>query len=265
MTPKPSLVNMATVQELVPAKKIVAASRPAAAVPARLRGEPLLPLFHVECLQRSSKVLRVTGEGRLGLVFFRRGEIVHATTGLRTGEEALRTILRWDRGTVDIWDSPWPKKESITVPWQNLLLRATQEIGTTRDQRGESGSRYLSFPANSNVAKGEDDLNKPTSRPEPPFYRLPIEVVKVDASGEVKEGASATELVERVAYAAQIADLLGELLGAGPFESVEVSQPAGACLIVREQGGGLAAAATRDASLDQAALRQRLNLPPERP
>jgi hypothetical protein len=115
------------------------------------------------------------------------------------------------------------------------------------------------------VAKGDDDLNKPTPRPELPFHRLPIEVVKVEASGEVKEGANHTDLVERVAYAAQIADLLGELLGAGPFESLEVAQPSGACLIARDRAGGLVAAATGDASLDQSALRQRLNLPPEKP
>ena len=241
----------------MPAKKTAAG--PERATPgfsARLRNETLFDLIQFECLQRSSKIVRITNQDRTGFLFFRQGNVVHATQGLLTGEGAVRALLRWDRGTFEIWDGPWPREESITLCWQNLLLRASQEM----DEGGDA-PRVLSFPAKTNVAKGDDDLNKPTPRLDPPLSRLPINVVKISAGGDVVAGGGSTELVERIAYAAQISDLLGELLGAGAFESLEVSQPAGACVVIRERDGGLSAAATGDSSLDMAALRQRLSLP----
>jgi hypothetical protein len=283
MNRKPLLVNMAPVQDTVPAGKIAPPSRSTAAmpppIPSRLRGEQLLDLIHVECLQGSSKIVRVANQDRQGFLFFRQGNIVHATQAGRVGEAAVRVILRWDRGSFEVWDAPWPKDESITLPWQKVLLRASQDLtlgppargsvelsSAKLDEGGDAAPRVLSFPANTNVAKGDDDLNKPTARPEPPpFHRLPIDVVRVAASGEVLEGASSTDFIERVAYAVQIADLLGELLGAGAFDSLEVAQPNGACLIARDQAGVLVGASTSDPSVDQTALRKRLGLSSERP
>jgi hypothetical protein len=258
---------MDAVQEPVPVEKRAAAlppprraeAPPAPGFSARLRGETLFDLIQFECLQRSSKIVRVTSNERSGFLYFRQGNVVHATQGLRVGEAAVRVLLRWDRGSFEIWDGPWPRQESITLAWQNLLLRATQEM----DEAGAK-PRVLSFPANKNVAPGDDDVNRPTPRSEPVLERRAIEVVKVTAAGEVVEGAGSTDLIERVTYAAQIADLLGELLGAGAFASLEVSQPGGACLVTRDGQGTVSAAASSDPSLDAAALRQSLGLPTER-
>jgi hypothetical protein len=91
-----------------------------------------------------------------------------------------------------------------------------------------------------------------------------VTVVRLTASGAVTGGSGPAELVERVAYAAQLGDLIGELLGAGPFESVEVSLSSGACVLAREASGNITAAASSDGAADVAALRRRMAALPER-
>jgi hypothetical protein len=117
------------------------------------------------------------------------------------------------------------------------------------------------------VPNHNDDVTRRTQLPglHPPEPR--VSVVRLTPTGAVTAGSGSSELVERVAYSAQLADLIGELMGAGPFESFEVSLAAGGCVVVREASGTLAAASTSDGAMDLALLRRRLatTTPPERP
>jgi hypothetical protein len=122
------------------------------------------------------------------------------------------------------------------------------------------------------LSNQNDDLNRRSPLPGPhavpggPPGEPRVSVIRLTAAGTVSAGSGPPEMVERVAYAAQLGDLIGELLGAGPFEFIEVALPAGGCVIARETSGALTAAATTDGSLDLAMLRKRLAAaPPERP
>jgi hypothetical protein len=116
------------------------------------------------------------------------------------------------------------------------------------------------------LANQYDDMTKrtaqlPGSGPAEPR----VSVVRLAATGAVTAGAGPPDLVERVAYAAQLTDLIGELLGAGPFESLEVSLTSGGCVVVREPSGSLTAAASTDGAADLVAMRRRLSSPMEKP
>jgi hypothetical protein len=121
------------------------------------------------------------------------------------------------------------------------------------------------------LSNQNDDVTKRTQFSSPPGIpgtasgEPRISVIRLTATGALSAGSGPPEMIERVAYAAQLADLVGELLGAGPFEFVEVSLPAGGCVIAREPTGALTAAATTDGSIDLAMLRKRLVGPTERP
>jgi hypothetical protein len=115
------------------------------------------------------------------------------------------------------------------------------------------------------LANQNDDLTRrPPPPPGPPLEQRVI-VVRLTASGVVTAGAGPAELVERVAYAAQLGDLIGELLGAGPFESLEVALPSGGCVVVRDASGTLTAAASADGATDVVMLRRRMAALTERP
>src|SRR5256885_9076588 len=202
MTSKQPTGSIAGLQETAPKEAATAAvdpqrrNTPAAPPPlpapgfsARLRGETLFDLIQFECLQGSSKIVRVTSGERSGFLFFRQGNLVHATLGGRAGEEALRALLRWDRGAFEAWDGAWPAEESITLPYQTLLLRATAEM----DERGES-PRILSFSAKDPGPQGGgDDVSKRM----PTGGAAPVEVVRLAPGGDVTDVASHEALVER--------------------------------------------------------------------
>jgi hypothetical protein len=125
------------------------------------------------------------------------------------------------------------------------------------------------FPPKETLPNHNDDVTRrtqvPGTAPSPGPLEPRVTVVRLTPTGTVSGGSGSSELVERVAYAAQLADLIGELLGAGPFESVEVSLSNGGCVVARQANGALVAAASADGNADLTMLRQRLAFPPERP
>jgi hypothetical protein len=114
------------------------------------------------------------------------------------------------------------------------------------------------------LANQNDDLTRRPPLPGPPPEQRVI-VVRLTAAGIVTAGSGPPEMVERVAYAAQLGDLIGELLGAGPFESLEVALPSGGCVVTRDASGTLTAAASADGAVDVGMLRRRMAALPERP
>jgi len=57
-----------------------------------------------------------------GEIFLDSGNIVHAKTGLSSGEEAFLIIMGWRMGRATFVSNLSPPKKTITVPTENLLL-----------------------------------------------------------------------------------------------------------------------------------------------
>lgn len=220
---------------------------------ARLKGATLFDLIQFECLERTRRIVRVRSGARVGYLYFRDGNVVHAREGLHVGEAAVRVILRWAGGVFETWDGPWPALETISVSSAQLLLEAAQAA-----DEGSGARKVISFPAKEAAEPVEEEVTRRTAMPglraeEPAVVRISEGAVTFDGP------AASTGLADVVAYAAQITDLVGDLLGIGPFTSMQFSLTGGTCVIERTAGGELVAA-KGGRNVDTAALRRAAGL-----
>jgi hypothetical protein len=241
---------------------------------ANLHGASLADLVQMECLSGRERVIRVSSGSEVGYMFFRGGQIVHAVSRRGIGETAALEILRWNDGTFEQCSAGWPDRDSISSNWQNLLLIAAQH-------RDESGRHNLvAFPGARTTAP------RPSSLPAPPAVapvssrgerseRLEANVkdessapllaqvraaVRIDPAGNVVSSkGDAAELTQVAAYAARLAELVGDGLGMQGLVSVEVTQQQSRTLIYKEKTGNtFALSASPEADLSQ--VRERLGL-----
>jgi hypothetical protein len=181
---------------------------------ARLQDASLWDLIQFECMRRSRRIVRVTSRGLLGFVFFRDGDVVHATTGRQTGEAALGEMLNWQEGGFETWTGSWPDRETINTPWQRVLLEVAQAKDEAR------APKLLSFP--SREREGTKGF-EPAVRAVPPARpAAPIESVTLSPTGKLLRGTPSSDLPEAAAYAIELADLVGEYLGLDALRSMEV-------------------------------------------
>lgn len=232
---------------------------------ASLHGASLADLVQMECLSGRERVIRVSSGSEVGYLFFRAGQIVHAVSRRGVGESAALEILRWNDGTFEPCSAGWPDRDSIGSNWQNLLLLAAQH-------RDESGRHNLvAFPGARVGAPRSSSLPPPpvapvSSRSEAvlsgessaPVLAQVRAAVRIDPSGNVLSSKGESEELSQVAaYAARLAELVGDELGMQGLVSVEVMQRRSRTLIYREKSGNtFALSASPETDLSQ--VRERL-------
>ena len=87
-------------------------------------------LFHAAdvlqmcCLSRRNGAVQMVKDGQSGLVFLRHGKIVHAETTASRGRDALFEIVAWKYVEFAYERSVRPPLETITVPWDEILIDA---------------------------------------------------------------------------------------------------------------------------------------------
>jgi hypothetical protein len=88
-----------------------------------LHGHTPMDVVQIKCLAGASTALDfIRRKGPGGRVWFEKGEIVHAETGLLTGEAALTEMMCWPGGSIVEVDVPPAKTQTINVPWSHLLM-----------------------------------------------------------------------------------------------------------------------------------------------
>jgi len=101
-------------------------------------------LFHVIdvlqmcCLSRRSGAVQMVKDSKNGLVFLRNGRIVHAETTVARGRDALAEVLTWKFIEFAYERSVRAPIETITVPWDELLvdlLGAEKQESAVESQR----------------------------------------------------------------------------------------------------------------------------------
>jgi hypothetical protein len=200
-------------------------------------------------MRRSRRIVRVSSRGLLGYVFFRDGDVVHATTGRQNGEAALGEMLNWQDGVFETWTGTWPDRETINTPWQRVLL----EVAQAKDEH--RAPKLLSLPAReSKPAKEADVVPIQPPRPDP----TAVVSVILSPEGKVIRGATNTDLPEAAAYAVGLADLLGECLGLDGMRSLEAEFETAHYLVARAADGNVVAARGGQAS-DLEPLKKELN------
>jgi hypothetical protein len=233
----------------------------------------------MECLARSRSVVRVTGEGGVGYLYFDRGRITHAATIRYIGEAAALEILGWTNGSFQPCDRPWPERDTIATSHEALILQAAQ----LKDEGAHTN--LVPFPgrapaeeiemvelhedeakAEAEAAKGEvamrgskvDDAAPTPARSEV-GGDFPV-AMRLSASGSVVSNRGGTEqLAETVAYAQRLMQLAGDLLGIDDFIALECSFTSGRCVIFMEGNGDIVALRPR-AEANLQPLRDKLGL-----
>jgi hypothetical protein len=237
----------------------------------RMQGATLFDLIQFECLKRSQRIVRLRDGLRSGYLYFRDGNVVHAVDGVLTGEPAFRSLLRWQRGSFETWDGAWPARETIAAQTQRLMLGMAQE----QDERSRDATpNVLSFPTKEaaepapqramSMSSGKVTTQVPTMNP-PAAALAQHTLLRISADGvAVLRGAptEAQQLAEVAAYAAQMADVVGDLLLGSGFDLLEVALASGTFAVSRQSNGDLLAV-KGGPSADPAVVRATVERPPE--
>lgn len=234
-----------------------------------LEGATLPDFVQMECLAQSNRVFRITSGHRIGYLFFNKGQMIHALSGDHVGEPAALEILKWRDGTVEPCSVGWPDTPTIHSTWQNLLLLSAQ----ARDESGRH--KLVSFPGNRGAtatASGtlRSDTTKLVKREEPSMSAPPSSqslslaqfqaFVRLDPAGNVVSAKGDSEgLAPVAAYAARLAELIGNMLGMEGFSSLECSFPKDRVFLHRERSGNLVALKV-PADAEVGALRERFGV-----
>jgi hypothetical protein len=214
---------------------------------ARLDGLNLFDLVQLECLSRSKRIVRVASSGRVGYLYFRDGEIVHAGTRNLVGERAALEIMGWNDGVFEVCNIAWPERTTISSRWQQILLAAAK----ARDDASGKLVRLPSRRAPSSPAADTDEAGVPTSeRPAPPV-EAPVktdsapasslqQAVRIDGAGQVLSSVGDDgEFGGLVAYASRLAGLIGEAFGLEQWKALDVGLESSRCVMYVEEKGSV--------------------------
>ncbi len=86
----------------------------------------LIDLLQMTCLSRISINIRVEGEGKEGVIQIFNGNIVHAESGEKEGEEAFFEIMSWKGGKFQTFAMTNVPQPTIKKNWEFLLIEATK-------------------------------------------------------------------------------------------------------------------------------------------
>jgi len=91
-----------------------------------------IDLVQLKCLSQARMGLEFfTRQGARGSVYFRDGQVVHAVTGLETGEDAFCKIMSWKSGKISEIPLPTALPRSIHSNWTDLIINAAHKLDET--------------------------------------------------------------------------------------------------------------------------------------
>jgi predicted regulator of Ras-like GTPase activity (Roadblock/LC7/MglB family) len=165
-----------------------------------LKDLSLANLIQLNCQEMNDVKITMEYLGKEGVIFCSGGNIVHASTGQLTGEEAVYELLRWGGGTFSLKNGITPPQRTVERNWNSILLEGMQRIdegGTSMEDRLNKLAHDFSEMAmvSGSVIVARDGT---------------VLADAVESNAE-KEGAVAV-------FAGNAADQIGEALALGPFD-----------------------------------------------
>ena len=187
-----------------------------------LRDLSLVSLVQLQCSERQHaqvSLVGILGEGRL---VFAGGELIFASVGALSGEEAVQELLTWDDGEFHVDHEAVTAERNVTTPWPALLLQGTQRVDEARAERdGQTESLLRS-------TQGTHGLRA---------------AILVNSGGRIRaaaaEGQFAAE-APRVAFLAGRLEAIGAMLNCGAFREALFSTRAEKVWIAKKDGSYLA-------------------------
>jgi CheY-like chemotaxis protein len=106
-----------------------------------MQSKSLVDIIQLECLSRSSAVLRITHGNMEGRIWVFNGDVVDAAAPHLTGESAFKEILSWRSGNFELLPAEPEHPRTIINSYQGLLLDTAQALDEAQGQQaaGESG------------------------------------------------------------------------------------------------------------------------------
>jgi CheY-like chemotaxis protein len=201
-----------------------------------LRQVSLEDVIQMECLNRNSSILEVSGSNWQGRIFIKEGVILHAEAGARNGESALNKILSLRGGEFNLKPFVDPPRQSIDGPWEFLLMEAARvrdegagaaaEVEEPPAPEPEPAAPALPVPAA--PVRASDLVPPPIAYLPPLGMNRPIridEMLVCTAKGEVVYDWQCSNLGDRISFLeflSQKSLQLGEGLNLGAFDRLEM-------------------------------------------
>lgn len=119
-----------------------------------LQSKSLVDLIQLECLSKSSSVLKITNGPMEARIWVLDGDIIDATCQDSTGEDAFKKILSWRTGNFEILSADPTRERTIFADYQGLLLDSVQTIdeaqamdhGDVNEEGTENRARAAAMP-----------------------------------------------------------------------------------------------------------------------
>ena len=217
-------------------------------------GLGLSDLIQLNTANQFSGCFRVRYEDRVGLIFFRDGQIVHAEQGGKIGEEAFIDILQWPGGTFDVEPNVVPARRTIQKTCAHLLLDAHRILD---ERRGTPPNDPASAPEPAASAARASTVDVVRGVP-----GVACAVVMTREGQRLGAGGFEEEaLAGEASYLALAAGELGALFQAGDLKSGAVQATTHHLLLyaTRTHYLGVSAEAASDPDAVDAALRAALS------
>src|ERR1035437_5943867 len=177
-----------------------------------IQSKSLMDIIQMECLSRSSTVLRVTRGPLVAKLWIQDGEMIDAETEGARGEVAFHRLLAWKAGTFENLPAEPDRERTIHKPVNALLLESAQTLDETAHPSVEPESI-------------ESNLHRRTMWKLSQLTREGAEfVISVPLAGPGEPEALGTQNIFALAQwtrrAAEIARRLGDRLEAGPLSHI---------------------------------------------
>jgi len=182
-----------------------------------IQSKSLMDIIQMECLSRSSTVLRITRGPLIAKLWIQDGELFDAETEGARGEVAFQRLLAWKSGSFENLPAEPDRERTINKSVNALLLESAQTLDENAGAAGAAGAGATEPLESLNHRKTIWKLSQLTREGAEFILAVPPE-------GHGEPEAFGTQSVASTAHwtrrADEIAHRLGDKLEAGPLSHV---------------------------------------------
>jgi YesN/AraC family two-component response regulator len=116
-----------------------------------LKGIMLFSFLQLLQVEKKTCVLKVAADGKKGLLYFSKGELIDAAFEKQVGESAAEEIVCWDEAEIEIVKVSKKLNHRIQRPLQNILMDAAQKkdeaqlgAGAAENPGSDKSEEYVS-------------------------------------------------------------------------------------------------------------------------
>ena len=93
-----------------------------------MQSKSLMDIIQLECISRSSSVLRISNGSLSGKIWIQGGEVVDAEAADLCGEVAFQKILSWKAGNFEMLPAEPSRPRTVFKSYNALLLESAQAL-----------------------------------------------------------------------------------------------------------------------------------------